>query len=43
MAATVASALPNGFRRSLAGEWHGISDEVLAPALIDFFTEHDAR
>jgi pimeloyl-ACP methyl ester carboxylesterase len=43
MAATVAGALPNGFHRSLAGEWHGVSDEVLAPALIDFFTEHDVR
>jgi pimeloyl-ACP methyl ester carboxylesterase len=38
MAATVAGALPNGFHRSLAGEWHGVSDEVLAPVLIDFFT-----
>jgi pimeloyl-ACP methyl ester carboxylesterase len=38
MAATVAGALPNGFHRSLAGEWHGVSDDVLAPVLIDFFT-----
>ena len=38
MAATVARGLPNGFHRSLAGEWHGVSDEVLAPVLIDFFT-----
>jgi pimeloyl-ACP methyl ester carboxylesterase len=37
MAATVAGALPNGSHRSLAGEWHGVSDEVLAPMLIDFF------
>jgi pimeloyl-ACP methyl ester carboxylesterase len=37
MAATVAGALPNGSHRSLAGEWHGVSDEVLAPVLIDFF------
>jgi pimeloyl-ACP methyl ester carboxylesterase len=37
MAATVAGALPNGCHRSLAGEWHGVSDEVLAPVLIDFF------
>jgi pimeloyl-ACP methyl ester carboxylesterase len=37
MAATVASGLPNGSHRSLAGEWHGVSDEVLAPVLIDFF------
>ncbi len=37
MAATVAGGLPNGSHRSLAGEWHGVSDEVLAPVLIDFF------
>jgi pimeloyl-ACP methyl ester carboxylesterase len=37
MAATVAGALPRGLHRSLAGEWHGVSDQVLAPALIDFF------
>jgi pimeloyl-ACP methyl ester carboxylesterase len=38
MAATVAGGLPSGFHRSLAGEWHGVSDQVLAPALIEFFT-----
>jgi pimeloyl-ACP methyl ester carboxylesterase len=38
MARTVASALRNGSHRSLAGEWHGVSDEVLAPVLADFFT-----
>jgi pimeloyl-ACP methyl ester carboxylesterase len=37
MAATVACGLPNGFHRSLAGEWHGVSDQVLAPVSIDFF------
>ena len=37
MAATVAAALPNASHRSLAGEWHGVSDEVLAPVLIEFF------
>ncbi|HEX2034818.1 MAG TPA: alpha/beta hydrolase [Chloroflexota bacterium] len=36
-AATVAEALPHGTRRSLAGEWHGVPDEVLAPVLIEFF------
>jgi hypothetical protein len=41
MAATVARGLPNGFHRSLAGEWHGVSDEVLAPVLIDFFTNRE--
>jgi pimeloyl-ACP methyl ester carboxylesterase len=40
MAATVAGALPNGFHSSLAGEWHGVPDDVLAPVLIDFFTRH---
>ena len=38
MAATVAGVLPNGTHRSLAGEWHGVSDDVLAPVLTDFFT-----
>lgn len=42
MAATVAGALPNGFHRSLAGEWHGVSGEVLAPALIEFFTRRES-
>jgi pimeloyl-ACP methyl ester carboxylesterase len=37
MASTVAGALPMGLHRSLAGEWHGVSDRVLASALIDFF------
>jgi pimeloyl-ACP methyl ester carboxylesterase len=37
MAATIAKALPNGFRRSLAGAWHGVADDVLAPVLTDFF------
>jgi pimeloyl-ACP methyl ester carboxylesterase len=38
MAATVVEALPNGTHRSLAGEWHGVSDEALAPVLTEFFT-----
>jgi len=37
MAATVAEALPNGSQRSLAGEWHGVSDGALAPVLTEFF------
>jgi pimeloyl-ACP methyl ester carboxylesterase len=37
MAAAVARAMPKGSHRRLPGDWHGISDEVLAPALIDFF------
>jgi hypothetical protein len=37
MAATVAEALPNGSQRSLAGEWHGVSDGALAPVLTGFF------
>jgi pimeloyl-ACP methyl ester carboxylesterase len=36
-AAAVVEALPNGTHRSLAGEWHGVSDEVLAPVLTEFF------
>jgi pimeloyl-ACP methyl ester carboxylesterase len=36
-AASVAAQLPHGSHRSLAGEWHGVTDEILAPALADFF------
>ena len=38
-AATVAGELPRGTHRSLAGEWHTVADEVLAPALIEFLRE----
>jgi pimeloyl-ACP methyl ester carboxylesterase len=37
MAATVAKGLRNATHRSLAGEWHGVPDDVLAPALLEFF------
>jgi pimeloyl-ACP methyl ester carboxylesterase len=36
-AQAVADALPNGQRRTLPGEWHGIEPGVLAPALTEFF------
>jgi pimeloyl-ACP methyl ester carboxylesterase len=36
-AASVAAQLPNASHRSLAGEWHGVADEVLAPVLTEFF------
>jgi hypothetical protein len=36
-AATVAEQLPYGRHRSLAGEWHTVPDETLAPVLIEFF------
>ena len=36
-AATVAGQLPRGSHRSLAGEWHSVPDEVLAPVLLEFF------
>ena len=36
MSATVVKALPNGVHRSLAGGWHGVPDETLAPVLIEF-------
>ena len=39
MAATVAEALPDGGQRSLAGEWHGVPDEALAPVLTKFLKE----
>jgi pimeloyl-ACP methyl ester carboxylesterase len=38
MAATVAGAMPHAEHRSLAGEWHGVPDDVLAPALAEFFS-----
>jgi pimeloyl-ACP methyl ester carboxylesterase len=38
MAATVVQALPRASYRGLPGGWHGVSDEALAPALIEFFT-----
>jgi pimeloyl-ACP methyl ester carboxylesterase len=38
-AAGVASQLPNGSHRSLPGEWHGVTDEVLAPVLIEFLRD----
>jgi pimeloyl-ACP methyl ester carboxylesterase len=37
MAATVVEALRNGTHRSLAGEWHGVPDQTLAPVLTEFF------
>ncbi len=36
MAAAVAAAMPGGSCRGLPGEWHGVDDEVLAPALAAF-------
>lgn len=36
MAAAVVEALPHGSRRSLAGEWHGVPHETLAPVLADY-------
>jgi hypothetical protein len=33
----VAQRLPQSTHRSLAGEWHTVPDEVLAPVLIEFF------
>ena len=36
-AAAVAGQLPAGSHRSLAGEWHTVPDETLAPVLIEFF------
>ena len=36
-AASVASQLPRGSHRSLAGEWHSVPDDILAPVLVEFF------
>lgn len=38
-AARVATQLPEGRHRSLAGEWHSVPDDVLAPVLSEFFRE----
>jgi pimeloyl-ACP methyl ester carboxylesterase len=37
MSATVVEALPSSTHRSLPGKWHGVPNEALAPALIEFF------
>jgi alpha-beta hydrolase superfamily lysophospholipase len=37
MAATVAAWLPNSSHQSLAGAWHGVADDILAPVLTAFF------
>lgn len=37
MAATVAAGMPDAGHRSLAGGWHGVPDEALAPVLTEFF------
>lgn len=37
MAATVAQALPHATHRSLPGHWHGVSDDLLATVLTEFF------
>ena len=34
-----AEALPRGRHVTLKGEWHGVAPEVLAPALVEFFSE----
>ncbi len=36
-AAAIVDALPDGTHRSLAGEWHGVSDDNLVPVLAEFF------
>jgi pimeloyl-ACP methyl ester carboxylesterase len=38
-AATVAAQLPRGSHRSLAGEWHTVPDEILAPVLVEFLQD----
>lgn len=39
VATTAADALPNGTTLSFAGQDHNVDSAVIAPALIDFFTE----
>lgn len=36
-AATVSTQLPRASHQSLAGQWHSVPDETLAPVLIEFF------
>jgi len=38
-AAITAAQLPHGSHLSLAGEWHGVPDDILALALVEFFRE----
>jgi pimeloyl-ACP methyl ester carboxylesterase len=38
-AASAAAQLPRPTHRSLAGEWHTVADETLAPVLIEFFPD----
>jgi hypothetical protein len=35
---SVANVLPQGLHRSLAGEWHTVPDDVLAPVLVEFYS-----
>jgi len=37
MAATVAKTLPNATHRSLAGQWHGVPDDLLVTVLAEYF------
>jgi len=36
-AQTLANLLPNGENRTMAGQDHSVADDVLAPALVEFF------
>lgn len=35
-----AATMPNASRVELPGEWHGVANDVLAPALREFFVDH---
>ena len=41
--AAIASALPNGRRHSLAGGWHGVAEEDLAPVVAEFLIGRASR
>jgi hypothetical protein len=43
MAATVAEALPRSTYRSLAGAWHGVPGDELAPVLTEFLLQDPDR
>jgi pimeloyl-ACP methyl ester carboxylesterase len=42
-ASGLAAALPNATHRTLPGDWHGVDDEVLAPAITAFLDEERPR
>ena len=42
-ATALADAMPNGRHRTLEGQTHEVSSEVIAPVLVEFFTGERMR